>query len=110
MDVVSAGVHHAVIQGAVAAGAVLLQRQGVDIRPDAHHVAGLSAPDDAHDARVGTGLVLDAPLVQQGGDALLGLQLLGAQLGVLVQLPADGDHFIGNGFDFLLQFHKIRLL
>ena len=106
MNVVTAGVHHAVVLGAVIPGTILLQGQGVDVGADAHHVAGLAAADDTHDAGVGAGLMLDAPLGQQSRDALLGLQLLGAQLGILMQFPTDGNHFLGNGLNFLVDFHK----
>ena len=106
VDVVAAGVHDAVVLGAIITGTILLQGQGVDVGAQAHHVAGLAAADDTHDAGVSAGLVLDAPLGQQSRDALLGLQLLGAQLGILMQFPANGNHFFGNGFDVGIDFHK----
>ena len=108
VNIVAAGVHDAVVERAVVPALVLLERKRVDVAPDAHHIAGLFAPDDGQNAGVGAGLVLDAPGVQVGADAFLRLLLVSAQLGVPVQIPADGDHFIGDLVDACLQIHIFR--
>ena len=95
MGVMAAGVHAALMLGGVGNAGGLLDGQRVDIRPQQHRLAGLSALDLADDAGVLLILLVgDAQPVQLGGDIGLSLRQIKAYLGDLVQVPTKRDDVV----------------
>ena len=105
--VVAAGVHDRDGLAAVGAGRLALERQAeiflhrqrVHVGPQRNGRPGLAAFEDADDAGLGdAGLYLHAELLQMVGDDLGASHLGIAELGMLVEVAAPGQHL---GFDGL---------
>ena len=93
--VVAAGVHHARVEAAVALAGVLLDGEGVYVRPEHDGFTGLTALNGGHAAgNTLKGLDGDSHAVQLLLDEAGGFHLLGAQLRVGVK-PAAALNDVG---------------
>ncbi len=108
--VVAAGVHLALVLAGVGEGVVLGHRQRVDVGAQAHRAAAGAVLDDADHAGLAQAAVDgDAPVGQRLGDDVGGAVLLKAQLGVGVDVTADGGdggHVGQDGFDEVHGFDR----
>ena len=92
MGVVAAGMHAAGIQGAVGAGGILCQRQGVHVGAKGNRISRtwFLPLNHGHDSRTGhRKFIGNAPLIQKAADIGAGPVLLKARFGMLVQFPAN---------------------
>ena len=108
----SAGVHDAVMAAAEGAVVLLLDGEGVDIGPEGDCAGPWPASTEkAQHAGLANPLVGDIQGVQLPLDEPGGLMFLQSQLGMVVQLPAEGGEMGQQGICGLFgQIHMHNLL
>ena len=112
VPVMAAGVHLA--GGAAGIGNVvrLAHRQRIHVRPKPHRLVAVAGPQHAHHAGAADAAMhLDPPFLQLARDQIGGAMLLHAELGMGVDVVADGRQLVvvfadfvdGGGHGFLLE-------
>ena len=108
--VMAAGMHHAGILAGVGSAGLLLNGQGVHITAQQDGLAGLGALDGGQHAGLqAAGTPLDPILIQLGLDGLAGLILLGAYLGMGVEVAAHLNKIIVIGSSNLIDIHFLSI-
>ena len=101
----TAGVHHAEVQGRIGKLSLFRDRQGVDICPDADRAIGRGPADDRADSMPrNAALIRDLQGIQPAADLFLRSDLLLTELGVHMKISAKREHFLVNLFDLFFYF------
>ena len=106
MAIVPAGVHLARMLAGVREGVELLHRQGIHVGAQANCAGAGAAFDDANDARCAHATVNgNAPFGELFGHHVGGADLFKTQLGVSMDVAADGRNASGLGDDRVNDLH-----